>query len=178
MNINQDNTFAWSDYHILYDDPYLEPTKDNTFIVRSNNGMAINTAQALTNVNVTLGGALYLGNEGLATNACTNDLKGTFERNDQGCYYYCDGLLRQPLNMGFTGADIKGQCAKGGTHIAETFCQYGSTTVRPGDKLDGYAEPISENCSTKEVRGAVCGKNGERTGPGVVGGILYPQCLQ
>lgn len=118
--------------------------------------MGINVEGNQQNVNVNIGGSVYLGNEGKIANPCDASLKGTFERNDKGCYYYCDGIYRQLLNMSFTGDDIRGQCTQGTNqnYVAQQLCTYGATTVRPGDKLDGYIAYTGSSiadCASKKV---------------------------
>jgi len=133
--------------------------------------MAINADTSPTNVNVNIGGTVYLGSSQNKINStCDSTLVGTIENND-GCYYYCDGLHRQRLNMGFKGDDAQSTKCTAPGNATKKFCEIGKTTFRPGDQVKGYRNATAP-C---EVDDFICGINGNRGGGGPL--TIYPACL-
>jgi len=135
----------------------LIPSKDNTFLVRSLNGMAINTASSPTGVNVNIGGAIQIDGQGLLSQSCSGtNLTGTFEV-ENGCFYYCDGTFRQSLNAAFNEtANGNSQCK------FRSRCDFNGIKLRPGERVDAYntERAGAEGCAS-HMQTLTCGQNGE-----------------
>lgn len=124
--VKHNNTFSWSDYsdsEEYYGSKKTFPSqKANTFLIRSLNGMGINTASSPDGLNVNINGALALGTEdNKVASTCNAGLAGTMEYAGN-CLYACDGQHWQAFNLGFSGDNLSGACLS--TVNAAKMCDF------------------------------------------------------
>jgi len=73
--------------------------------------MAINTGGVTPGVNVEINGNLYL-QPGGGHSYCNSGNAGELKFEQNGCFYFCDGEVRQTLSEDFPGEDIKKRCGE------------------------------------------------------------------
>ena len=161
-------TFIWSDYdeaeYMKLWSPWratqgkIQSTKPNTFLIRAQNGMLINTNTAIAGVNVNIGWPAKIGGEGLLSKPCSGEhgkqYSGTYEMYDW-CMYFCDGKFWQLLNVE-TPSNVA-RCGVGSEHaanIAYTKCTLYNPwdpyfmDFRAGDSVTAYQSSQSNNRNT------------------------------
>lgn len=92
-NQNQSNNFIWGDNQERRSNQRIRPASSNTFIIRSANGLGVNT-NTPQGQGVTVNGMVQLGNENVTCNAKTLGAMKFQEINKngktEGCFYTCE----------------------------------------------------------------------------------------
>lgn len=172
-NISHQGTFAWSDENLSeYGNQTLNSQKTNTFLIRSTNGMGINTNTSIAGVNVVVNGSTLLGGTSklLSTaNSCTANTQGTMEIVN-GCYYFCDGKFWQVVNLPFEGDNVPENCAH--NNAASKTCYLDGFELRAGDTMEAYNTLKSTNCASVKTT-VTCKLDGTLDKPS----YKYANCL-
>ena len=98
-NVAKNNVFLWSDnypawYRVNRDEPILAPVKEQTFLIRSLNGIGIGTNDPQLKQGVDVNGLVQIGDEVLA---CGGDAQGAM-RYRNGCFCNCNGATWVAMN--------------------------------------------------------------------------------
>jgi hypothetical protein len=91
-------------------------------------------------VNVNIGGAMYIGSQGLIYKECTPELAGTFEQV-KGCFFNCDGRYRHTIGLNLQGDDVGTWCREKvqSDYIVTKLCiASDGTKYHAGEYLTGY----------------------------------------
>lgn len=124
-----------------------------------------------------VGGAVYIGSQGLIYSGCRAELAGTFEQ-EKGCFFYCDGKYRHTIGLNLEGdsvgrycKEIVGDQAKIVTKVCLTS---DGVRYRAGEYLTGYTSATAP-CSSKALE---CGNDGAFRGKGTKTPVadVYAQC--
>jgi hypothetical protein len=101
---------------------------------------------------VNVGGAVYIGSQGLIYEKCTPNLAGTFEQV-KGCFFYCDGRYRHTIGLNLQGDDVGRWCrnnvpqkdGKDAKIVTRMCLTNDEQRFRAGEYLTGYA---ASDCTT------------------------------
>jgi len=181
--ITAPNVFAWSDYDDFeYEGKSFEATQANSFVVRSLNGMGINTATSVDGLNVNVAGAVALGQTAASnlkgSNACTSTIAGTLKvfaasAEYGACLYVCDGKYRHPLNVNFQGDNLREACGNRADHGISQSCSWGGKYRAAGSQLTAYNAQTAQNCNNHKAT-ITCNPDGTWTNPS----YQYVACFQ
>ena len=93
-----DRVFLWSDnygqWRLIGGQRDLVPLKEETFLIRSLNGIGIGTSDPQLKQGVDVNGLVQIGDEVLA---CGGDAQGAM-RNRNGCFCNCNGATWVAMN--------------------------------------------------------------------------------